>query len=108
LTDKDEATGVGLFNVKGLTFIDRWKEEILTYVKLLMEQKKLGILSDDAELICTMNEQQYEYLQPKTAQEHINLKFWHPPRRHDDRLSAFALACHASKEEEPTIIVMPR
>jgi len=104
----DEMDEVGLSDVKGLVFTDRWKEEILTYLKLLMEQKKLGILSDDAELIAQMNEQQYEYLQPKTAREHIHLKFWHPPRRHDDQLFALALACYASREEEPTIIILPR
>jgi len=79
--------------------------EIFTYLKLLMEQKKLGILSDDTQLIAQMNEQQYEYLQPKTARERIHLKFWHPPRRHDDQLFALALACYASKKEEPIFFV---
>jgi phage FluMu gp28-like protein len=103
----DEMAERGLSNVKGLVFTDRWKEELLTYVKLLMEQKKLGILSDDSALIAQMNEQQFEYLQPKTAREHIYLKFWHPLRRHDDQLFALALACYASKEEEPFIAVLP-
>ena len=103
----DEMEECGLSNVKGLVFTDRWKEELLTYVKLLMEQKKLGILSDDSALIAQMNEQQFEYLQPKTAREHIYLKFWHPLRRHDDQLFALALACYASKEEEPFIAVLP-
>jgi len=39
-----------------------------------MEQKKLGILSDDAELIAQINEQQYEYSQPKKARKHIDPK----------------------------------
>jgi len=65
-------------------------------------------LSDDAELIAQMNEQQYEYLQPKTTREHIYLKFWHPPRRHDDQLFAWALACYTSREEEPFLVVVPR
>jgi len=47
-------------------------------------------------------------MQPKTAQEHIHLKFWHPQRRHDDQLFALALACYANKEEEPTFILFPR
>ncbi len=85
----------------GLFLTDRWKEEIFTYLKLLMEQKKLGILSDDAELIAQINEQQYEYQQPKKTRKHIHLRFWHPPRRHDDQLFALALACYASKEEPP-------
>ena len=104
----DEIDEIGIPNVKGLVFTDRSKEEIFTYLKLLMEQKKLSILPDDAELISQMNEQQYEYLQPKTARERVHLKFWHPPRRHDDQLFALALACYASKEEEPTLWVIPR
>jgi phage FluMu gp28-like protein len=104
----DEIDEIGIPNVEGLFLTDRSKEEIFTYLKLLMEQKKLGILSDDAELIAQINEQQYEYLQPKTARERVHLKFWHPPRRHDDQLFALALACYASKEEEPTLLVIPR
>jgi hypothetical protein len=65
-------------------------------------------LSDDAELIARMNEHQYEYLQPKATREHIHLKFWRPPRRHDDQLFALALACYASREEEPTLVIVPR
>jgi hypothetical protein len=59
------------------------------------------ILGDDKQLIVQINEQQYEYLKPKTAQERIHLKFWHPPNRHDDRLYALALACSASTEASP-------
>jgi len=98
---------IGIPNVEGLFLTDRSKKEVFTYLKLLMEQKKLAILSDDAELIAQMNEQQYEYLQPKTARERIHLKFWHPPRRHDDQLFALTLACYASKEEEPTSVLRP-
>lgn len=57
----DEMEEMGLGNVKGMVLTDRWKEETLTFLKLLMEQKKLGILSDDAELIAQINEQQCEY-----------------------------------------------
>jgi len=104
----DEMEEIGLGNVKGLVLTDRWKEEIFTYLKLLMEQKNLGILSDDAELIAQINEQRWEYLQPKTAREMVHLKFWHPARRHDDQLFALALACYASKEIEPALIISPR
>jgi len=104
----DEMEEIGIRNVKGLFLTDRWKEEILTHLKLLMEQKKLALLPDDTELITQINEQQYEYQQPKKAREHIHLKFWHPPRRHDDQLFALALACYATKEEEPKLIIVPR
>jgi phage FluMu gp28-like protein len=99
---------IGLHNVEGVFLTGRWRQEILTYLKLLMEQKKLAILSDDTELIAQINEQQYEYQQPKKAQERIHLKFWHPPRRHDDELFALALACYVSKEEEPKLTVVQR
>jgi len=97
----DEIKEIGIPNTEGLFLTDRWKEEIFTYLKLLMEQKRLGILADDTQLITQISEQRYEYLKPKTAQERIHLKFYHPPKRHDDQLFALALACHASKEEEP-------
>jgi len=99
------ADEIGIQNMEGLFPTDRWKKQIFGYLKLLTEKKKLGILPDDAELIAQMNEQQYEYLQPKTAREYIHLKFWHPPRRHDDQPFALALACYASKEEETTFFV---
>jgi len=104
----DEMQETGLHNVEGLFLTDRWKQETLTYLKLQMEQKKLNIIPDDTELTAQINEQQYEYQQPKKAQERINLKFWHPPRRHDDQLFALALACYASKEEEPKLTVVTR
>ena len=116
LTDKtgvgdvivNEIEEIGLSNVKGLVLTDRWKEEIFHYLKLLMEKKKLSILSDDAKLIAQINEQRCEYLQPKTTQERVHLKFWHPPHGHDDQLFALSLACYASKEEEGIVIIGPR
>ncbi len=96
----DEMREIGIENAEGLFLTDRWKEEIFTYLKLLMEKKRLSILGDDAQLITQINEQQYEYKKPKTAQERIHLRFWHPKGRHDDQLFALALACYASKEEK--------
>jgi hypothetical protein len=104
----DEMNEIGIRNVQGLFLTDRWKEEILTYLKLLMEQKKLSILPDDKELIAQINEQQHEYQQPKKAQKQIHQRFWHPPRRHDDQLFALALACYASKEEQPKLTIIQR
>jgi len=75
-----------------------------------MEKLKLKLLGGDTQLIAQVNEQQYEYLRPKTAQERIHLKFWHPKGRHDDQLYALALACYASKETEPEpkLWIVPR
>jgi hypothetical protein len=104
----DEMEEIGIRNIEGIFLTDRWKEEILTHLKLLMEQKKLAIIPDDKELITQINEQQYEYQKPKKARENIHLKFWHPPRRHDDQLFALALACYASKEEKPKLTIIQR
>jgi hypothetical protein len=96
----DELSAIEISNVKGVFFTDIEKENMLNYLKLLMEKHKLKILGDDAQLINQINEQQYEYLRPKTAQERIHLKFWHPLGRHDDQLYALALACYASKSKK--------
>jgi hypothetical protein len=97
----DELDAIRLGNVKGVFFTDAEKENMLNHLKLLMEKNQLKILADDHQLITQINEQQYEYLRPKTAQERIHLKFWHPPGRHDDQLYALALACSASAEAPP-------
>ncbi|MBE0512826.1 hypothetical protein IBX38_07230 [Candidatus Bathyarchaeota archaeon] len=101
----DEIQEIGIQNTEGLFLTDRWKEEIFTHLKLLMEHKRLSIPGDDAQLITQINEQQYEYLKPRTAQERIHLKFWHPQGRHDDQLHALTLACYAAKEKQPEAIL---
>jgi hypothetical protein len=97
----DEMERIDVRNIQGVFFTDVEKENMLNHLKLLMEKKLLKIPGDDKQLIAQINEQQYEYLQPKTVQERIHLKFRHPPGRHDDQLYAFALACRASLEAAP-------
>jgi len=106
----DELEEIEVPNIKGVFFTEAEKENMLNYLKPLMEKHKLKILGDDAQLITQTNEQQYEYLRPKTAQERIHLKFWHPKGRHDDQLYALALVCYASKETEPPpkLWIVPR
>jgi hypothetical protein len=106
----DELVGIDIPSVKGVFFTEAEKENMLNYLKLLMEKKQLHIRGEDKDLIAQINEQQYEYLKPSTAQEYIHLKFRHPRGRHDDQLYALALACYASKEAEPEqfLIVVPR
>ncbi len=93
----DELNNIQIPAVEGVFFTDTEKENMLNNLKLLMEKKLLKIAGDYKTLIAQVNEQQYEYLQPKTAQERIHLKFWHPHGRHDDQLMALALACRAAK-----------
>ena len=106
----DELEGIDIPNVKGVFFTDAEKENMLNYLKLLMEKKQLRLQGEDKQLIAQINEQQYEYLKPNTAQERIHIKFRHPKGRHDDQLFALALACFASKESEPEpfLAVIPR
>ena len=94
----DELYRTQVRGVEGIFFTEAEKESMLNNLKLLMEKKLLKILGDDKTLIAQVNEQQYEYLQPKTAQERIHLKFWHPRDRHDDQLMALALACRAASQ----------
>ena len=106
----DELERLEIPEVKGIFFTDAEKENLLTNLKLLMEKKQLSISGEDKQLIAQINEQQHEYLKPKTAQERIHQKFRHPKGRHDDQLYALALACYAAKEagEEPFLAVIPR
>jgi hypothetical protein len=106
----DELDAINIPEVKGVFFTDAEKENMLTYLKLLMEKKQLGIQASDRQLIAQINEQQFEYLKPDTAQERLHIKFRHPRGRHDDQLYALALACYASKESgpEPFLVVVPR
>lgn len=106
----DELENLDVSNVVGVFFTDAEKENMLNYLKLVMEKKLLRINGEDKQLIAQINEQQYEYLKPSTAQERIHIKFYHPRGRHDDQLYALALACYASKEAtpEPFLAVIPR
>jgi hypothetical protein len=97
----DELNRTNIYGVEGVFFTEIEKENMLNNLKLIMEKKLLKIVGDDKLLIAQMNEQQYEYLQPKTAQERIHLKFWHPQGRHDDQLMALALACRAASHAPP-------
>jgi phage FluMu gp28-like protein len=106
----DEHENIDIPEVKGVFFTDIEKENMLNFLKLLMEKKQLRIQGGDKQLIAQINEQQYEHLQPSTAQEHIHMKYRHPKGRHEDQLFALALACYATKEAEPEpfLAVVPR
>ena len=97
----DELNNIHIPGVEGVFFTDAEKENMLNNLKLMMEKKRLKILGDDKALIAQLNEQEYEYLQPKTAMERIHLKFWHPRGKHDDQLMALALACRAASNAAP-------
>ena len=90
----EELKEQGMQNVEGLVFTVRTKEELLSCLKIAMEQKRLRMpyLRRLAEQI---NEQQYEY----TKSGH--LKFSHPQGSHDDMLWSLALACYVATMKRP-------
>ena len=91
-------------NTEGLFFTEAIKEELLSNLKLKMEQSK-GALAQYQPLVAQMSEQQYEYRNPKTAHERVHLHFYHPPNHHDDRLWSLALACWGAKYGQATFSI---
>ncbi len=69
------------------------KTEILTHLKLTMQQNRLAI-PYDKQLCQQINDQQYAYTKTE------KLTFTHPPKTHDDQLWALALAVYAAKNEQ--------
>ena len=72
------------------------KEELLTCLKLAMEQKRLK-MPYSLRLCSQINEQQYAY--SKSG----HLQFSHPPGSHDDMLWSLSLGIYAATmgREEP-------
>lgn len=81
-------------NAEGKTLSQDAKAEILTNLKLTMEQNNLAI-PYDKRLCEQINDQQYAY------SKNSKLTFTHPQGTHDDQLWALALAVQASKNAQP-------
>lgn len=100
----DEFAEQGLENIEGLTFTIKTKEEMLSCLKIAMEQRRLAIPYDRA--LCTqINQQQFQY--SKSG----HLQFSHPTSTHDDMLWSLALAVYAAtvrREPEPYVVVIPK
>jgi phage FluMu gp28-like protein len=98
----EEIRNQGMNCVEGLKFTTETKEELLTGLKMLMEQEELAI-PYDRRLCEQMNEQQYVY------GKNGRLQFNHPPNSHDDMLWSLALAVKASRmESSPKLWVVSR
>jgi phage FluMu gp28-like protein len=87
----EEIRSQGLSNVEGLKFTVQTKEELLSNLKIAMEQNRLAI-PYHRQLCQQINEQQYAY--SKSG----HLQFSHPTNSHDDMLWALALSCMAARE----------
>jgi len=79
--------------VEGLKFTVQTKEELLSRLKIAMEQNRLAI-PYHRQLCEQINEQQYSY--SKSG----HLQFSHPENSHDDMLWALALAVYAAREPQ--------
>lgn len=85
---------------EGLTFTIKTKEELLSCLKITMEQKRLK-MPYHRRLAEQINEQQYAY--GKSG----HLQFSHPTGSHDDMLWALALGVYVGTmgREEPSKLV---
>ncbi len=90
----EEMRNQGLSNVEGVKFTVQTKEELLTSLKIAMEQNRLAI-PYHRQLCQQINEQQYAY--SKSG----HLQFSHPENSHDDMLWALALAVTTSMQAPP-------
>jgi phage FluMu gp28-like protein len=90
----EEIRNQGLRNVEGVKFTVQAKEELLTSLKIAMEQNRLAI-PYHRQLCQQINEQQCEY--SKSG----HLQFSHPENSHDDMLWALALAVTTSMQAPP-------
>jgi phage FluMu gp28-like protein len=87
----EEIRNQGLGNVEGLKFTVQAKEELLSNLKIAMEQSRLAI-PYHRQLCTQINEQQYQY--SKSG----HLQFSHPDKSHDDMLWSLALCSMAARE----------
>ncbi len=88
----EETIKSGLKNAQGIMLSLPAKQQVMVYLKQLMQEGRVHI-PFDMDLINEMNVERYELT--KTGQ----LQFSHPEGTHDDRLWAFALAVYASRPE---------
>jgi phage FluMu gp28-like protein len=87
----EEIRNQGISCVEGLKFTVQTKEELLSSLKIAMEQNRLAI-PYHRQLCTQINEQQYAY--SKSG----HLQFSHPANSHDDMLWALALSVMAARE----------
>jgi len=87
----EEIRNQGIKNVEGLKFTVQTKEELLSSLKIVMEQNRLAI-PYHRQLCEQINEQQYTY--SKSG----HLQFSHPENSHDDMLWSLALSVYAARE----------
>ncbi len=91
----EDVVRAGLKNARGIMLMGPKKQEVMVYLRQLMEHGRLHI-PFDRDLMNEMNVERFEVME--TGQ----VKFSHPDGTHDDRLWALALAVYDSRPEVPT------
>jgi len=90
----EEIRNQGVGCAEGLKFTIQTKEDLLTTLKIAMEQNRLAI-PYHRQLCEQINEQQYAY--SKSG----HLQFSHPENSHDDMLWSLALGCYTATQAPP-------
>jgi len=98
----EEISNQGIRNVEGIKFTVQTKEELLSSLKIAMEQNHLAI-PYHRQLCEQINEQQYSY--SKSG----HLQFNHPENAKDDMLWALALSVYGARESrKPPVFTFGR
>jgi phage FluMu gp28-like protein len=87
---------------EGLTLSSKSKEELLSNLKILLEQKKLVLPPGELNLLANLNCIQAE--RSRTG----GFLFSHPHGTHDDLAFALALACYAASGKITTVVMLKR
>ena len=91
----EDVVRAGLKNARGIMLSLPKKQDVMGYLKQLMENGRLHI-PFDRDLMNEINGEQFQMTE--TGQ----IKFSHPEGTHDDKLWALALAVYESRPEVPT------
>jgi len=96
----EEIRNQDIKNAEGINFTTKTKEELLSNLKITIEQNRLAI-PYNRRLCEQINQQEYEY----TKSGH--LQFSHPKGSNDDMLWALALAAHSAtiRRETPSKLI---
>jgi phage FluMu gp28-like protein len=98
----EDMRNAGISETEGVKFTQETKEQLATFLKQCMIEKRLKI-PYDPELIAELNIERFELTKEGKA------KFSHPEGTHDDRFWSLALAVYATrKEQAPKAWIIPR
>jgi phage FluMu gp28-like protein len=98
----EDMVNAGINQTEGVKFTMETKERMAQWLKKCMTDKKLKI-PYDSDLIAELNIERFE------LSKDGKLRFSHPEGTHDDKFWSLALACYATRTEQPSKLwVIPR